>query len=137
MCSPREAFAVRAGHGASAGLARVSTLEQNPDLQVAELTAAGCWRLGPIMRRGCWTGGRKLDAVLRTARRVYRLVPIGHRHRPPRRPTTPRSESASIEASETWGQTIEQDEAPLGAKFHWANPLWARPDTISGRSLTN
>jgi len=27
------------------GYARVSTLEQNPDLQVDELTGGGCWKV--------------------------------------------------------------------------------------------
>ncbi len=37
---------------------RVSTVEQNPDLQVAELTAAGCWRVWTDRASGaleCWT----------------------------------------------------------------------------------
>jgi len=49
------------------GYARVATLEQNPDLQVDELTATGCWKawtdhaLGALDRRtpwwcGGWTG---------------------------------------------------------------------------------
>jgi len=47
------------------GYARVSTSEQNPALQVDELTAAGCWRMdrscvGVLDRRP------QLDAVLRT-----------------------------------------------------------------------
>ncbi len=38
-------FAVRSDIVHLLGYARVSALEQNPDLQVDELTAAGCWRV--------------------------------------------------------------------------------------------
>ncbi len=38
-------FVARFGHGGPLGYARVSTTEQNPDLQVDELTAAGCWKV--------------------------------------------------------------------------------------------
>ena len=46
------------------GYARVSTLEQNPDLQVDELTAAGCWRVWTDRASGALDRRPQLDDVL-------------------------------------------------------------------------
>ncbi len=46
------------------GYARVSTLEQNPDLQVDELTAAGCWKVWTDHASGALDQRPQLDGVL-------------------------------------------------------------------------
>ncbi len=50
------------------GYARVSTLEQNPDLQVDELTAAACWRVWTDHGSGALDRRPQLDAVLEQLR---------------------------------------------------------------------
>ena len=64
------------------GYARVSTLEQNPDLQVDELTAAGCWRVWTDHASGALDRRPQLDAVLEQLRPgdtlvVWRLDRLG------------------------------------------------------------
>ncbi len=54
------------------GYARVSTTEQNPDLQVDELTAAGCWKVWTDHASGALDRRPQLDAVLE------QLRPGGH-----------------------------------------------------------
>ena len=46
------------------GYARVSTTEQNPDLQVDELTAAGCWKVWTDRASGALDRRPQLDDVL-------------------------------------------------------------------------
>ncbi len=46
------------------GYARVSTIEQNPDLQVDELAAAGCWKIWTDHASGALDRRPQLDAVL-------------------------------------------------------------------------
>ncbi len=64
------------------GYARVSTAEQNPDLQVDELTAAGCWRVWNDQASGVLDRRPQLDAVLEQLRPgdtlvVWRLDRLG------------------------------------------------------------
>jgi len=64
------------------GYARVSTLEQNPDLQVDELTAAGCWKVWTDHGSGALGQRPQLDAVLEQLRPgdtlvVWRLDRLG------------------------------------------------------------
>jgi len=64
------------------GYARVSTLEQNPDLQVAELAAAGCWKVWTDHASGALDRRPQLDAVLEQLRPgdtlvVWRLDRLG------------------------------------------------------------
>jgi DNA invertase Pin-like site-specific DNA recombinase len=64
------------------GYARVSTLEQNPDLQVDELTGAGCWRVWTDHASGALDRRPQLDAVLEQLRPgdtlvVWRLDRLG------------------------------------------------------------
>jgi len=64
------------------GYARVSTTEQNPDLQVDELTAAGCWRVWTDHASGALDRRPQLDAVLEQLRSgdtlvVWRLDRLG------------------------------------------------------------
>ncbi len=64
------------------GYARVSTTEQNPDLQVDELTAAGCWRVWTDHASGVLDRRPQLDAVLEQLRPgdtlvVWRLDRLG------------------------------------------------------------
>lgn len=64
------------------GYARVSTMEQNPDLQVDELTAAGCWRVWTDHASGALDRRPQLDAVLEQLRPgdtlvVWRLDRLG------------------------------------------------------------
>ena len=64
------------------GYARVSTLEQNPDLQVDELTAAGCWRVWTDRASGALDRRPQLDDVLAQLRPgdtlvVWRLDRLG------------------------------------------------------------
>ena len=46
------------------GYARVSTTEQNPDLQFDELTGAGCWRVWTDRASGALDRRPQLDEVL-------------------------------------------------------------------------
>jgi len=64
------------------GYARVSTLEQNPDLQVDELTAAGCWQVWTDHAPGALDRRPQLDSVLEQLRPgdtlvVWRLDRLG------------------------------------------------------------
>jgi len=64
------------------GYARVSTLEQNPDLQVDELTAAGCWQVWTDHGSGALDRRPQLVAVLEQLRPgdtlvVWRLDRLG------------------------------------------------------------
>ncbi len=64
------------------GYARVSTTEQNPDLQVNELTAAGCWRVWTDHASGALDRRPQLDDVLEQLRPgdtlvVWRLDRLG------------------------------------------------------------
>ena len=64
------------------GYARVSTLEQNPDLQVDELTAAGCWKVWTDHASGALDRRPQLDEVLEQLRPgdtlvVWRLDRLG------------------------------------------------------------
>ncbi len=64
------------------GYARVSTTEQNPDLQVDEPTAAGCWRVWTDHASGALDRRPQLDAVLEQLRPgdtlvVWRLDRLG------------------------------------------------------------
>jgi len=64
------------------GYARVSTTEQNLDLQVDELTAAGCWRVWTDLASGALDRRPQLDAVLAQLRPgdtlvVWRLDRLG------------------------------------------------------------
>ena len=64
------------------GYARVSTSEQNPDLQVDELTAAGCWKVWVEHASGSLAKRPKLDEVLEQLRPgdtlvVWRLDRLG------------------------------------------------------------
>jgi len=64
------------------GYARVSTTEQNPDLQVDELTAAGCWQVWTDHASGALDRRPQLDAVLEQLRPgdtlvVWRLDRLG------------------------------------------------------------
>ena len=64
------------------GYARVSTTEQNPDLQVDELTAAGCWKVWTDHASGALDRRPELDAVLEQLRPgdtlvVWRLDRLG------------------------------------------------------------
>ncbi len=64
------------------GYARVSTTEQNPDLQVDALTAAGCWRVWTDHASGALDRRPQLDAVLEQLRPgdtlvVWRLDRLG------------------------------------------------------------
>lgn len=64
------------------GYARVSTTEQNPDLQVDELTAAGCWKVWTDHASGALDRRLQLDAVLEQLRPgdtlvVWRLDRLG------------------------------------------------------------
>ncbi len=64
------------------GYARVSTTEQNPDLQVDELTAAGCWRVWTDHASGALDRRPQLDDVLEQLRPgdtlvVWRLDRLG------------------------------------------------------------
>ncbi len=70
----------RVGH--LLGYARVSTAEQNADLQVDELTAAGCWRVFVDHAWGALDRRPELDAVLEQLRPgdtlvVWRLDRLG------------------------------------------------------------
>jgi len=61
---------------------RVSTLEQNPDLQVDELTAGGCWKVWTDHASGALDRRLQLDAVLEQLRLgdtlvVWRLDRVG------------------------------------------------------------
>jgi DNA invertase Pin-like site-specific DNA recombinase len=64
------------------GYARVSTTEQNPDLQVDELTVAGCWKVWTDHASGALDRRPQLDAVLEQLRPgdtlvVWRLDRLG------------------------------------------------------------
>ena len=64
------------------GYARVSTTEQNPDLQVDELTAAGCWKVWTDHASGSLDRRPQLDEVLEQLRPgdtlvVWRLDRLG------------------------------------------------------------
>ncbi len=64
------------------GYARVSMTEQNPDLQVDELTAAGCWKVWTDRASGALDRRPQLDAVLEQLRPgdtlvVWRLDRLG------------------------------------------------------------
>ena len=64
------------------GYARVSTAEQNPDLQTDELTAAGCWRVYTDSASGTLDRRPALDEVLGALRPgdtlvVWRLDRLG------------------------------------------------------------
>ncbi len=64
------------------GYARVSTLEQNPDLQVDELTSVGCWKVWTDHASGALDRRPQLDAVLEQLRPgdtlvVWRLDRLG------------------------------------------------------------
>jgi DNA invertase Pin-like site-specific DNA recombinase len=64
------------------GYSRVSTIEQNPDLQVDELTAAGCWRVWTDHASGALDRRPQLDEVLEQLRPgdtlvVWRLDRLG------------------------------------------------------------
>jgi len=59
---------VRSGMAHLLGYARVSTIEQNPDLQVDELTAAGCWKVWTDHASGALDRRLQLDAVLEQLR---------------------------------------------------------------------
>lgn len=64
------------------GYARVSTTEQNPDLQVDELTAAGCWKVWTDHASGALDRRPQLDQVLAQLRPgdtlvVWRLDRLG------------------------------------------------------------
>jgi len=64
------------------GYARVSTTEQNPDLQVDELTAAGCWKVWTDHASGALDRRPQLDVVLEQLRPgdtlvVWRLDRLG------------------------------------------------------------
>jgi len=64
------------------GYARVSKSEQNPDLQVDELTAAGCWKVWTDHASGALDRRPQLDAVLEQLRPgdtlvVWRLDRLG------------------------------------------------------------
>jgi len=64
------------------GYARVSTTEQNPDLQVDELTASGCWKLWTDHASGVLDRRPQLEAVLGQLRPgdtlvVWRLDRLG------------------------------------------------------------
>ncbi len=64
------------------GYARVSTLEQNADLQVDELTGAGCWKVWTDHASGALDRRPQLDAVLEQLRPgdtlvVWRLDRLG------------------------------------------------------------
>ncbi len=64
------------------GYARVSTTEQNPDLQIDELTAAGCWQVWTDHASGALDRRPQLDAVLEQLRPgdtlvVWRLDRLG------------------------------------------------------------
>ncbi len=64
------------------GYARVSTTEQNPDLQVDELTAAGCWKVWTDRASGALDRRPQLDEVLEQLRPgdtlvVWRLDRLG------------------------------------------------------------
>jgi DNA invertase Pin-like site-specific DNA recombinase len=64
------------------GTRAVSTAEQNPDLQVDELTAAGCWRVWNDLASGALDRRPQLDAVLEQLRPgdtlvVWRLDRLG------------------------------------------------------------
>ncbi len=64
------------------GYARVSTTEQNPDLQVDELTAAGCWKVWTDHASGTLDRRPQLDEVLEQLRPgdtlvVWRLDRLG------------------------------------------------------------
>ncbi len=64
------------------GYARVSTTEQNPDLQVDELTAAGCWKVWTDHASGALDRRPQLDEVLAQLRPgdtlvVWRLDRLG------------------------------------------------------------
>ncbi len=50
------------------GYARVSTAEQSADLQVDELTAAGCWRVWTDSASGVLDRRPQLDEVLERLR---------------------------------------------------------------------
>ena len=56
------------------GYARVSTTEQNPDLQVDELTVAGCWKVWTDHASGALDRRPQLDAVLEQLRPGDTLV---------------------------------------------------------------
>jgi len=64
------------------GYARVSTLEQNPDLQVDELTSVGCWKVWTEHASGALDRRPQLDEVLEQLRPgdtlvVWRLDRLG------------------------------------------------------------
>ncbi len=64
------------------GYARVSTTEQNPDLQVDELTAVGCWKVWIDQASGALDRRPQLDEVLEQLRPgdtlvVWRLDRLG------------------------------------------------------------
>ncbi len=64
------------------GYARVSTAEQNPDLQVDELTVAGCFRVWIDHASGVLDRGPQLEGVLGQLRPgdtlvVWRLDRLG------------------------------------------------------------
>ncbi len=64
------------------GYARVSTTDQNPDLQVDELTAAGCWKVWTDHASGALDRRPQLDEVLEQLRPgdtlvVWRLDRLG------------------------------------------------------------
>jgi len=56
------------------GYARVSTTEQNPDLQVDELTRAGCWKVWTDRASGALDRRPQLDEVLEQLRPGDTLV---------------------------------------------------------------
>src|SRR5947209_19691501 len=60
--------------GSLLGYARVSTAEQNADLQTDELTAAGCWRVYVDHASGALDRRPQLDRVLEDLRPGDTLV---------------------------------------------------------------
>jgi len=73
---------VRSGMAHLLGYARVSTTQQNPDLQVDELTAAACWKVWTDHASGALDRRLQLDAVLEQLRPgdtlvVWRLDRLG------------------------------------------------------------
>ena len=74
MSIPCSGFAVRSGAWRTCSATRVSTIEQNPDLQVDELTAAGCWKVWTDHASGALDRRPQLDEVLEQLRPGDTLV---------------------------------------------------------------
>jgi len=60
------------------GYARVSTFKQNPDLQVDERTAAGCWQVWTDHASAVLDRRPQLDAVLEQLRPGDTAGPLGY-----------------------------------------------------------